>query len=226
MRYHYLLVDNDGTLMDFDAAEYAALKEAMHQFHLPEDDATAAAYAEMNHAQWLALEQGKTDRETLRVARFQQLLAYLHRDTGMAEALSQCYEECLGTHAELLPGAMELMQAVTGKMKIALVSNGISAIQRNRLARCPYTPLLDAVIISEEVGHTKPDPGMVYAALEALHCTDPSQAVLLGDSLSADIAAARNAGIDSIWLAQNGAESPLPTYTVRNLKEAQALLLA
>ena len=49
--------------------------------------------------------------------------------------------------------------------------------------------------------------------------------MLLGDSLTADIAAARNAGIDSIFLSRKGLVSDLPTYTVTSLTQAQSLLL-
>ena len=105
------------------------------------------------------------------------------------------------------------------------MSNGVSAIQRGRLGRCPFTPLLDAVVISEEVGVSKPDPRMVEIALEKLGCTDKREAVLLGDSLSADIPAANAAGVDSIFLSLKGKESDLPTYTVRSLEKARLLLL-
>ena len=110
-------------------------------------------------------------------------------------------------------------------MKIALVSNGVSAIQRGRLSRSPILPLMDAVIISEEIGVSKPDPRMVEAALAALGCDDKAEAVMLGDSLTADIPAAANAGVDSIYLDHHGRGSDLATYTVPSLGEARALLM-
>ena len=111
-------------------------------------------------------------------------------------------------------------------MKIALVSNGFSHIQRGRLSRSTITPYLDAVIISGEVGVGKPDPRMVEIALEALGCTDKREAVFLGDSATADIAAASAAGIAGIHLKADGSYSPKATFGVRTLPEAQALLLS
>ena len=225
MKYRYLLVDNDNTLMDFSAAEHAALKETLQAYHLPDDEETLSTYVRLNEALWRALERGETTLDALKPERYRQLLAYLHADTSMAAEMSKCYEAKLGTHADLMPDAMTFMQAVHGKMKIALVSNGISAIQRGRLSRCPYTELLDAVIISEEVGASKPDAAVTDAALRALQCEDKSQAVFLGDSLTADVGAAKNAEIDSIWISLHGKTSDLPTYTVHNLMEAKDLLL-
>ena len=225
MRYQYLLVDNDNTLMDFDTAERLALLDTLKALSLPSTREVLDAYHRINHALWEALERGEVTQAQLKLRRFEQLVDHFGWKGVEARALADTYPKHLGCHAELLPGATELLQALHGRMKIALVSNGVSAIQRGRLSRCSFTPLLDAVIISEELGVSKPDPAMVFAALDALGCKDKSEAVLLGDSLTADIAAARNAGIDSIFLSRKGIPSDLPTCTVTSLQQAQALLL-
>ena len=225
MRYKYLLADNDNTLMDFTAAESHALRETFAALGITLDEAMAEMYSRINDALWKALERGETTQKALKVERFRQLLAAMGRSDPGADAVAALYEARLSTRADLLPGAMDFLMALHGRMKIALVSNGVSAIQRGRLSRCPFTPLLDAVIISEELGVSKPDPAMVFAALDALGCRDKSEAVLLGDSLTADIAAARNAGIDSIFFSRKGLVSDLPTYTVTSLTQAQSLLL-
>ncbi len=225
MLYQYLLVDNDNTLMDFNAAEYKALRQTLADASLPADDATCQIYHHINDALWKALERGETTQGELKVERFRQLLSHLGRSTMEAESLAASYAYNLGNYADLLPGAEEFIQRLHGKMKIALVSNGVSAIQRSRLSLCPLTPMFDAIIISEEVGAAKPDPKMILLALEKLGCTDKKQAVLMGDSLSADIPAAQNAGIDSIYFCQKGIQKNSATYTVTSHKEALRLLL-
>lgn len=224
MRYQYLLVDNDNTLMDFSAAEDAALKDCLSALGLPSDDETRALYSRINDGWWKALERGEVRREEIGAGRFRDLLKALDRQDVAPEVASLEYQNRLSCHAELMPGAMEFMTALQGRMKISLVTNGNSAIQRGRLSRCAFTPLLDDVVISAELGVSKPDPRLVQIALERLGCTDPAQAVFLGDSLTADIAAARAAGIDSIWLCPGEGESTEPTYTVRSLQEALQLL--
>jgi len=225
MGYRYLLIDNDNTLMDFGAAEKAALRDTLTACGLPADEATCATYHRINDSLWKALERGETTQARLKVERFALLLAELGRTQPTADELCNTYQEQLSHHAELLPGAMELLQTVHGKVKIALVSNGVSFIQRGRLSRCPFTPLLDAVLISEELGVRKPDPAMIFAALEALDCTDPAQAVMMGDSLSADIAAAVNAGIDSIFYDRKGTGADKATHVIRHLSEAAKIIL-
>ena len=224
MRYQYLLIDNDNTIMDFNAAEAKALIDVLNAYGLPTDDATVHAYHEINDALWKALERGETTQPKLKVERFHQLLTLLNRTDVNAETIAAAYAAGLGNHADLLPGAADFIHAVHGKMKIALVSNGVSAIQRSRLSRCPLTPLFDAIVISEEVGAAKPDPRLLFVAMEQLGCTDKSQAVMMGDSLSADITAANNAGVDSIFFSPKGVTSNKATYTVFNHEEALRIL--
>ena len=225
MRYRYLLIDNDNTLMDFNAAEAKALTETLVHHGLPADEGTVQAYHEINDALWKALERGETTQQALKVERFRKLLGALGREEESPAALSAEYAENLGHHADLLPGAAEFIRAVQGRMKIALVSNGVSAIQRSRLARCPLSPLFDAVVISEEVGAAKPAPRILRVAMDKLGCTDPAQAVMMGDSLTADIPAAVHAGVDSIYFSPEGKTRPAATYCVSTHEEALQLLM-
>ena len=224
MRYQYLLIDNDNTIMDFNAAEAKALIDVLQNHGLPTDDATVHTYHEINDALWKALERGETTQPKLKVERFRQLLTVLNRHDVDAEVIAAEYAAGLGNHADLLPGAAEFIQAVHGRMKIALVSNGVSAIQRGRLAKCPLTPLFDAIVISEEVGAAKPDPKLLYVAMDMLGCTDKAQAVMMGDSATADIPAAVNASVDSIFFSLKGKTCDAATYTVFTHEEALKIL--
>ena len=83
------------------------------------------------------------------------------------------------------------------------------------------------MVISEEVGHAKPHPAMLYQALEMAGCA-PQEAIVMGDSVTADIAAANAAGVESILFTE-GKEPPEghgATYVARNYREALDILLA
>jgi len=218
--WRYLLIDNDNTLMDFSAAEHAAVRETLAQYGLPCGEEEAALYARINKSCWEALERGETTRERLKHDRYAMLLRALGRDDSIADEVSAAYEENLSHHAELMPGALELLQRVKPMMKIALVSNGFSRIQRGRLSVSPIAAYLDAVAISEECGHTKPDPELAEDALRMLGCEDRREAVFLGDSASADIACAAAAGIESIHFSPSGRYCESADYGVRSCDEA------
>ena len=224
MRYDVLLVDNDNTLMDFDAAERQALHQALVVHGLPTDDSVKQAYHEINDACWKALERRETTIPQMKKDRFRLLMEHLGRNDDLYLTVAAYYAEHMGDYADLLPGALQLVQTLHGRMKLVLVSNGISRTQRRRLAISPITQYLDGIIVSEEVGVGKPDPRIVELGLEAVGCTDRSRAVFLGDSPSADIAAACAAGVDSIYLDRFGKPCGRETYRVTSLEEALKLL--
>ena len=91
MRYQYLLIDNDNTIMDFNAAEAKALIDVLQNHGLPTDDATVHTYHEINDALWKALERGETTQPKLKVERFRQLLTVLNRHDVDAEVIAAEY---------------------------------------------------------------------------------------------------------------------------------------
>ncbi len=227
MKYDILLCDLDDTLFDFHKGEAIALESTFEHFGIPVTPENLAAYHAANSEQWKKLERGETTSEMLRVDRFAGFLA-LAGLAGDAQAMSDDYIVQLGQQVWPLPGSTELIRKASEKMPVFLVTNGIAAIQRSRLNRSEIKPCITGVIISEEIGASKPNPKMIYEALAQAAADDLSRAVLLGDSLTSDIAAANNAGIDSI-LFTNGREIPeghKATYAVKTLEEACALILA
>ena len=227
MKYDILLCDLDDTLFDFHKGEAIALNSTFEHFGIPATPENLAAYHTANSEQWKKLERGETTSEKLRVDRFSGFLALAGLE-GDAQALCDDYMERLGQQCWPLPFSTELIRRVSEKMPVYLVTNGIAVIQRNRLSRSEIRPYVTGVIISEEVGVSKPNPKMIYEALAQAAADDLSRAVMLGDSLTSDIAAANNAGIDSI-LFTNGKEIPeghKATYAVKTLEEALALILA
>ena len=66
MKYRYLLIDNDNTLMDFHAAEHAALREGLTEAGIEPTDAVCARYSAINDALWKALERGETTHAALK----------------------------------------------------------------------------------------------------------------------------------------------------------------
>ena len=124
MKYRYLLIDNDNTLMDFHAAEHAALREALTEAGIEPTDAVCARYSAINDALWKALERGETTHAALKIARFAQLLEEYPAENVCAPRLALRYSHYLGTHADLMPGAEAFLRRLHGQMKIVLVSNG------------------------------------------------------------------------------------------------------
>jgi YjjG family noncanonical pyrimidine nucleotidase len=225
--YSLLLSDADNTLFDFYEAEKAALKDALTDCGLSFSDETAALYSRINEALWKALERKEITQDSLKVERFRQLLAYFTSAKVSAAGVAQYYTECLGRYAFLMPGALTFVKTVHKYMPIVITTNGIASVQKSRLSRSEIAPFIAHAVISEEIGFSKPDPQMLFIAMEKMGIMDKSRVILLGDSLSADIEAARRAGITSIHLCGPGnkKESSIADYQAETLEEARKIIV-
>ncbi len=227
MKYDILLCDIDDTLFDFHKGEAIALESTFRAFDIPVNETTLDAYDKANREQWKKLERGETTSEKLRVDRFAEFLRAIGEERD-ANAMSDVMIDNLGQQRWPLPYCEELCRRVSEKMPIWLVTNGIARVQHSRMDDCFLSPYLTGMIISEELGVSKPNPKMVWEALAQAGVDDLSRAVFLGDSQTSDIAAANNAGVDSI-LFTNGKDIPeghKATYAVKTLEEACAIILA
>jgi len=163
--------------------------------------------------------------DQLHQIRFQQFFEALDIKADPLAAAS-CFAESQIDAATLYPGAAQLIDQTCARSKTAIVTNGISSIQRGVLKTLGLDHTFDAIVISGEVGLNKPNPAFFDATFAALDVTDRSATVMVGDSLTSDIQGGTNAGIDTIWLNRLNANpgSTRPTHTVDSL-EALARLL-
>lgn len=226
--YEYLLFDIDNTLMDFSAGEKVALFQTMEALGRPLLDADYRSYLSINERIWTKFEQGLLDSKTVQRLRFEQFLSYLNRDPADAQAVNDRYVENLGKQAVVMDGAMDMLRRVKTKYKLAVVTNGLRLVQRARLERSGFLPLLDGVFISQEMGVQKPTKAYFDAVLGAFGSGDPADYLVIGDSLSADIQGGINAGIDTCWFRPADMEPRAdvqPTYTVEGYPALLELLL-
>ncbi|MBQ2700064.1 MAG: HAD-IA family hydrolase [Clostridia bacterium] len=224
MAYKLALCDVDHTLLDFDKAERTALETTFEAYDIPFTPENAAVYVAANKEQWKALERGETTQAKLRLERWRQFGLRMGLSLPV-EAVCDFYEGELAKGAFPMPGAFEFLQAVSGKMPVYLITNGITFIQQGRFERSGFKPYIKKQLISQEVGFSKPDPTMLNMAMEA-EGVQPHETVMLGDSLSSDIQAAINAGADSIHLCWGKPCETCPaTYEARDLEEAASIIL-
>ena len=99
--------------------------------------------------------------------------------------------------------AAPLLQALQGRYRLAVLTNGAPAHQREKLHGSGLATYFEAVVVSGEVGVGKPDPRIFAAALAAL-AVAPSATVMVGDSIERDIVGAQAAGLRAVWLNRSG----------------------
>ena len=226
MGYTTILLDADGTLLDFEAAQREAFFAAMRRMKVPAGEEMLARYDRINHTQWKRLERGEVTREAMLAERYALLFAEwgLERDP---QAANRAYGDALAESAPLLPGARELLEALSPVAYLAIITNGVPHSQHRCFALSGIDRYVRQVLISGEVGCEKPDPRFFRAALERCGAPDPREVLVVGDSISADIAGAAAAGLDSCWFNPKGTPLPagvMPTYLASDLREVAALV--
>jgi 2-haloacid dehalogenase len=225
--YEGVLLDADNTLFDYDRAEAEALQETLEDAAPDAPRAQAVeAYRKINAAYWKRFEAGEIDAAGLRTGRWSDLFHTLGL-SGDAARTAADYTARLSRKAHLLPGASGVVAELARRARLALVTNGLSMVQRGRLSHSGLAGHFTAVVISEELGIAKPDPRFFQAAAAALGL-DAAQLLCVGDNPAADVGGARAAGIDACWFSPAGAPWPgpgaAPACIVRELSELLSIV--
>lgn len=227
MPYHIALFDADNTLLNFTLAERQAISICLSARALPTDEDTLAAYSAINDSHWKRLERGETTRDRLKVERFRDLFSALGFG-GDPAFMARDYEAALSMQSQLLDGAIELISALHGKCSLYIITNGITAVQKNRFSHCAIAPYFDGCFISEEMNCAKPEKRFFDLVAASIPHFDPETALVIGDSLSSDMQGGINAGLDTCWYNPAGKIAPSGmsvTYTVSRLSEIKPILL-
>lgn len=225
--YELLFLDLDETLMDFKAAEQAALASSFEEFGLQLSSETIRLYEARNSALWKALERGEVDQERLKVERFRQVFQELGWAVDPA-TFSAVYIEFLSHGIYPLPQAEETCAYLAERYRLAIVTNGIAAVQYPRILDSGIAQYIEAIIVSEEAGFSKPNPAIFDYGCKRLGFHDKAAMLMVGDSLVSDIQGAVNFGIDSCWLNIAGKPvpqaGPQPSYEISSLAGLRKML--
>lgn len=223
MRYKRILMDVDDTLFDFPTGNRRAVEQLMAELGLS-SPTIFEEYQAINHACWEALERGEMTQEVLHVERFRRFLARKGRSDDPA-AVANRFAELLGRQAIPLPHAEETVRAIAERLPVVLLTNGITVIQRLRLANARISQWVSDVIISQEVGLSKPDPRIFELALGGL---DRREALMIGDGLRSDVQGANHAGVDVCWYNPGGKRLPgdlHAEYEIRDIRDCIPIAL-
>ncbi|MEY9948888.1 HAD superfamily hydrolase (TIGR01549 family) [Kitasatospora sp. GAS1066B] len=219
-RMPLLLLDLDNTLLPRDAAFRAWAAGLLSEYGLPPGD-----------LDWLCLLDGGgyVPRDTVLSATRRRYGLQLSMDGLVAH-----YRRGINSHISCPNSHVQALRAArTAGWTIAIVSNGGTGPQLEKIRRTGLGALVDAWVVSEEAGCAKPDPLIFEIAAQrcgvGLADAWAAEAWVIGDHGPADIAGADLAGIRSVWLRHGrrwSERSYRPTLCAPGLPEAIALVLA
>jgi putative hydrolase of the HAD superfamily len=132
-------------------------------------------------------------------------------------------------HTLIDPEAKPVLRALRRRgLRIGVLSNTLwpRAEHERIFRRDDVLGLIDAAVYTSEIAWTKPHPEAFAAALAAVGCVDPAEAVFVGDRPFDDIHGAKQAGLHAVLLAtsdipahQRGGTAGIPDAVIHRLSE-------
>lgn len=212
MGYETVLFDLDHTLLDSDASEAAAFAQTLAAYGVHDPDGHFPTYNRINKALWAQVETGELTPDQVKTARFERFATAIDLEADPIE-MAERFAAGLGANGPLYPGAREMLDALAPVTRLALVTNGLSGVQRTRISRLDLERYFDAIVISAEVGAAKPGAAIFDLVFEQLDHPPKQGALMVGDSLSSDIRGGADYGIATCWYNPHR-KSPEPAPTV------------
>lgn len=224
MKYKNIIFDADETLFDFRKSERYAFENTMLEFNIDyKEEYHLKIYQDINNAIWKEFEQGLITQKKLKIERFKRLSDKLSIKFDEAE-FAKSYMRHLADASFLFDESTELIEALNKNYTLSIVTNGLTDVQNKRIRKSVIGKYFNAIIVSEEVEVSKPNPKIFEFALNN---TDKSQVLVVGDSLTSDIQGGINLGVDTCWYNPNKIVNKTeikPTYEISNLFQLKDIL--
>ena len=223
-----ILWDVDGTLLDFSAAEKAAVQKLFIEFGLGEcTDGMVARYSAINDAYWKRLERSEITKAEVLVGRYRDFFSEIGVDPSLAETFNARYQIALGDTVVYRDDSLNLVKSLHGKVKQYVVSNGTVVAQTRKLERSGLGRWMDGIFLSEQLGAEKPSPRFFEQVFAALPDIPKEDMLIVGDSLTSDMKGGLIAGIPTCWYNPQSLPRPADmaiAFEIQNLQQIYELL--
>ncbi len=222
-KYKYILIDADGTLFDYHRAERESLGKTFDSYGIEDSDSFfSELYNKINKDCWDKFEKGLLNLTELRLKRFSDLITEGKLGNIDPAEMGQKYLAYLAVSAHMLDGAAELLEALSETHSLVMITNGIKEIQYSRIKESGIGRYFDDVIISDEIGFQKPAGEYFDITMERIGNPDKSEILVIGDSLTSDIAGGNRYGLDTCWI-NFSSSNPVCPHNGRIRKDSEKL---
>ncbi len=207
MNYKHIFFDLDDTLWDFRRNSKETLLELFEHYNLAEagkevidQQEFLTRYYAINQELWKQYRENNIDHQTLRMVRFERIFTQFEIDMPhqLVKQFSDDYLDMAPTKSHLCDHAQELLDYLKGKYELHIITNGFSDIQLVKITSAKLGDYFNVVVTSGCTGYKKPSTQIFeYALRQAGAKTQES--IMIGDSLEADIAGAKNSALDHVF---------------------------
>ena len=220
-----ILLDLDGTILDFHRGEANALRKTLIKYLNYEINIDDISYfKKINEELFLNFSEGKMKRIDFQNKRFELMFKYLNKEGDFVNA-NLYYIDKLQYEANLYDDSINALKYLSKKHKVYIASNGQAFVQYGRIKEAKIEEYISKIYISEELGFNKPNVNFFNEIFKDLNDYNLNNYIMIGDRLDSDILGAKNANIKSIYLNRKGDFSnSFATYNIKTLKELENIL--
>lgn len=169
-----------------------------------------------NSLMWDYYSKGLVTTNELKVERWRRTLATRQFEvlTAVCEELDRNYLDILAKGNEKFEGVDSMLSNLSKKYLLAILSNGFSKTQYQKLHYSGIERYITRTIVSEEIGINKPNPKIFDYAISETGASVPY--LMVGDNGETDILGAMKAGWNAIWYNPKGSVFPLDKIEMKN----------
>lgn len=229
-KYKAILFDLDDTLWDCHNNMIEAFEDVYNFYKLDNHFSSFSHFMELytpnNVELWKQYNKGLIGKEKLNVKRFSYpFLEVGYEDKAFINAFMKTYFDIVSKKTKLIDGAKELLDYLSVKYPLYIISNGFTEMQYLKLVSGGISSYFKKVFLSDELGVNKPDKRIFEMALSVIGVST-KDAIMIGDNYDTDILGAMNADIDQIYYnpKQTIIDGVLPNYVVTHLLDVQEIL--
>lgn len=221
-----VLLDVDNTLMDFHECARQAMHITAGELGIAFPENIFEVFTEINNGLWLDIEKGTLTVEELHRIRWGKIFDAIGIQRDGVE-FEQCFLKNLARGSATVEGAKELLVYLEQKYTLCIASNAPYHQQTSRLTNGDLLQHFKKLFISERIGYAKPKKEFFDACMKELPGIAKEEIIMIGDSLTADIAGASAYGIKTCWFnfgkvpREQGA---MADYIVDSLAEIKKIL--
>lgn len=232
-----IIFDLDDTLLAFELVAISSWLQVCSEY-VQTDKRTSSQHlfdTIKKHSDWYWSDETRhrEGRRNIKATR-RSLVSAAFGELGLplsdAARLADRFTEVRLDNMYMLPGVESTLQALCdGRFTMALLTNGESAMQREKIRRFGLEKYFSHIFIEGEMGFGKPEQEAYIKALADIGVS-PDETYMIGDNLQWDVAAPQSLGIRSIWYDYKGTGLPpdapaVPFRTILSITELLDILM-
>ena len=199
-KVQHIFFDLDHTLWDFEKNSGATFKSIFKELNFEFSiEVFLDFYNPINHYYWKQYRENMISEVELRYLRLGKTFEAMKVPftPSLLERVAELYIQQLSKHTELFEDTISVLEYLSSKYTLHIITNGFEHVQQRKLENSGIARFFKTVLTAEKIGVKKPHPTIFLSAMKTAEVL-PEHAVMIGDSLEADIQGALKLGMQAI----------------------------